>query len=249
MCALTPFAEAKTIRDIGSYLPVALGGQPDDPAEHSRAATQWLERSQASLPPSVANPEYFNDWMGDSTLLALEFAPTFVRLTVDLDDAQVFARELARILDIPRRWSPCPVDLVMHDPSFIRSITHDEAGNLHDLDFESQSSTDERGIGVLLNEWFFQRDDGLGWVTQIYDWQPPGIHLLVECTHASAIDRRLDALTESFGPAVVPLWLDAVSQSENGTGARRFWIGEDLEPRLRDQIATRNLSRLDFQPQ
>lgn len=73
------FAGARTIRDIGSYLPVDLGGVPYDREEHGRAAQAWLNRSQAPLPPSVESPAFFNNGMADQHILAQEIAPDHVR--------------------------------------------------------------------------------------------------------------------------------------------------------------------------
>jgi hypothetical protein len=239
MLAKPPFADAQTIRDFGSYLPVGLDGRPYDPAEHGQAAETWRILSETPPPPSVAHPEFFGNHLFDTSILHLEIAPEQVRLTVDEDAASTFANALAHVLKVARPRGPWPVDLLLSEPTCVRMVTHDDAGRLDEIDL-----ADALDDATLVNEWFLPRDDGLAWVAEVYQpaFGPPAAHLLVECRRATAVDRRRDALAAAFGPAVVPLWEDALRELAKGDLAGPLWNVDELIDFLRGRASPQGLS-------
>lgn len=239
----SPFADAKTIRDIGSYLPCAFGGKPYDREEHGQAAERWRIRSEAPRPPAVKNPEYFGNATFDSDILELEFAPDFVRVTVDLDDAYAFANALAFQLGLQFPPRTFPVDLFMHDPSLVRAVAHDDHGVLDDVEVSNRTAG-----GVLSNEWFFAHGDRLGWVVDTFglDGFPGFTHLLIDCASASARDRRPETLVEIFGPAVIPLWQEARQSFRHPECARCFWDSDAIGEFLAERIRLRGWGPQDF---
>lgn len=247
----SPFAQAKTIRDIGSYLPCEFGGLPYDREEHGRAAERWRVRSEAPPPPTVRNPEYFRNATFDADILGLEFNSDFVRITVDMDDAHEFARDLAYVLELPRPLCAFPVELVIHDPRLVRAVAHNDMGDLFDIDVRDWRMESRGDCGVLSNEWFFSHGDRLGWVVDTFGLPSeaphpmPHIHLLIDGSEASAVDRRLDVLVERFGPAVVPLWNDARKKFGTEGCARYFW-NDELTEFLTERIQARGLPSHDF---
>ena len=250
MNAPSPFAAARTIRDVGSYLPVDLGGLPYDREEHGRAARSWLERSQAPLPSTVQNAEYFNNGMADLQILGLEIGPQQVRVTVDLDDAQGFANALDGVLGRQPARGAWPVDLLMDGVTAVRMVEHDSQGTLRDVAVPSQATRDPRGVGSLVNEWFFAHGERLGWVAETYGLASTGaeptVHLLVDCARASVVDRRLERLVGAFGPAVVPLWQDALADLVVDGQPRAFWTLDEVAEYLVTKLAAQGLTRTDF---
>lgn len=245
----SPFAVAKTLRDIGSYYPVDFGGQPYDREEHRRAGDRWAELRETPLPLTVENQEFFNSRLLDSDVIGLRFTSTLVKLTLDSFRAQKFANGVCDAFDVPRRRRKWPVDLLMHEPTYVRSVLFDRAGDLRTVNLEEISLDEPGHMGDFVNDWFFVWDGHLGWVVELFNvgYSEPGnaspIHLLVDCARASADDRRLDALIDEFGPAVAPLWRDVLRDFDLNNTEDRRWIADEIAEYLPDRLIAHGLTR------
>ncbi|MGV3616079.1 MAG: hypothetical protein ACO1SV_12155 [Fimbriimonas sp.] len=247
----SPFATATSIRDFGSYLPIELGSHELDRSEHSTAVDRWQALQKMPLSHLVEDREFFGNQMWDSSVYEIQLSPESVRLTLDHEDTRVFARVLCELLQAPRRPSPFPVDLIMHDPICVRAVAHDSKGKLFDVDLESRVSESGDPIGDMGNEWFYPHAEGLGWVVELYNVTPAPtildfqVHLLVECARASAVDRRLHALVAAFGPPVALLWNETLARFHR-EGETRLAIENDIWDFLEARLAAHRLTRQSF---
>lgn len=128
MTGYPPFAEAKTIRDIGSFMPVAFGGEPYERDEPRRAVSRWNDLRETPLPTSVQNGEFFKSRLLDSDVLGIRYDAGTLKLTLQSDDAETFASALQDVVSLARIRRVWPIDLTMHEVSFMRAVGFDAQG-------------------------------------------------------------------------------------------------------------------------
>lgn len=248
-------AKAKSVHDLGGHFYLPKAGETWEDARGARADDKWLERSRRSLPAAVEKPDYFGSRMHDSWVLGVRRSDAALRVTLDRDWTDAFAGSLASVLGVEPVDARWPVDLVLHEPTYVRAARYDPRGALRYADPCGFAAEERQGGDQFLYDWFFEEGGRLQWVADLWAYREPrqrlstSVYLMVDCARASAEDRCADALATAYGPPAGRLYGDAVG---GGAGERidfNVWDVALTEAYLRRRIAAHGLTRADFRDQ
>lgn len=174
------------------------------------------DRERARMPIPVDEPHvaYFGSRMHDSWPVEVERTTTQFRLTLNSIEGGSFAGVLSSLLEVEVEDDVWPVDLILHDPVYVRAARYGPEGELRFADWENIGKpVGEHVLGYqFLYDWFHQQDGRLQWIAEIWggiEWRSKwssSLFLMVDATRASAVDRRREAMVKAFGEAAGVLW-------------------------------------------
>lgn len=245
-------AKAKTIYDLGPHYTSPRGDKPWDEKREARVDAKRIERVRRPLPVEDAYQPYFGSKMHDSWLLGIERTEALLRVRLDSINADIFAIGLADMLEIPRKTERWPVDLLLHQPVYVRAARYGPTGSFRHVDpyethYEARHRADQ-----LLYDWFFEQDGRVQWVAEIWAWRreigPLSTEkfLMVDASRATAYDGQRPALEKSFGSAGGVLWQEAVDGVDVGDALYGPWSVQTMEDFLIRRMAVHGLRRDDF---
>ena len=118
-------AKAKAVHDLGHpvYLPKPGGAWED--ARQERADMKWLEFIKRPVPVSEADAPFFGTRMHDSWVMGIARTPEEVTVRLDSINADIFVMDLCAELGLERVPSQWPVELICHEPVYVRAARHD----------------------------------------------------------------------------------------------------------------------------
>lgn len=246
-------AEAKSVHDLGDdfYVP------------RSKAAYSWerevakeeksLARRRGPVPVAEKWLPFFGSQMHDSWVVGVERTAKEVRVKLDSINADIFAIDLADILEVARVRRQWPVDFLFHDIHYMRCARYAPDASLKFYDSRLLRSAEPQRGPQFITDWFIQEHDRLQWIADIYvsEWpRRPNLSssafLMIDCERVSVVDRRLRALEEVFGPAVRPLWEDAIGGVDVGDEPYGCWSASTMESFLLRRLSHHGLMRSDF---
>ena len=240
-------AKAKSIHDLGGYFVVQKPGRYDEEKD-LRAERKWRQKWEEPIPVAPEFRVFYGSRMHDSWVMGIERKPDVLGVRLDCINADIFALNLVAVRDIERLPSQWPVDLLLHDPRYVRAARHDPEGNLRFIDWKAiHSEAPQEGTNFLY-DWFFQQEGRLQWIAHLWDWRDSthklsnSALLMVDCARATAVDHRANAIERAYGPGARLLWEDALANFHGQWG-----IGA-LEGFIIDRIAERRLTKGHFIP-
>jgi len=246
-------AKAKSIHDLGNdfYVPKSKSAYSWE-LEIAREESTLARRKEPIPVPEKWLP-YFGSRMHDSWVIEIRRTPTEVCVRLDSDAAYIFATGLSELLDVAavaRQW---PVDLLFHDPHYMRAARYTPEASLRFYDTRLLRSAKPQTGPQFLNDWFYEEHNRLQWIAGIYveEWpKRPNLSssafLMIDCERLSVVDRRLKVLEEAFGPAVRPLWEDAVAGVDVGDKPYGCWSGSTMESFLLRRMSHHRIKRSNF---
>ncbi len=246
-------AKAKSIHDLGGHFYVPNASRPWNEKRDLLSERKSLERMRKPLPVEEAFRPFFGSRMHDSEVVAIERTPAVLRVTVDSIDADIFNYGLADLLDVPRQKGPWPVDLLLHDPRCVRAARYGPRGELRFADWERLLPRPEGRSLSFLYDWFHEDDGRLQWIAELSAWEShraalsDSVFLMVDCTCATAVDRRRETLVAAFGPAAGLLWDDAWAGVEANPSYPFIWGDDLMFDYLSHRLPARGLTTADFQ--
>ena len=245
-------AKANSIHDLGSHFVNPHGDQPWDEKREARADAKWIERLRAPLPVEEAYRPYFGSKMHDSWVLGVERTNCVLRVRLDSINADIFAIGLAKVLETSRSEAPWPINLLLHDPVYVRAARHEPSGALRYADpYETRNENRQRA-DQFLYDWFFDEGGRVQWIAEIWAWRRELGHgstakfLMVDASRATAWDGRRSALEQAFGSPAGLLWQDALDGIDVGDAPYGPWSAPTMEDFLLRRMAARGLLRGDF---
>ena len=161
---------------------------------------------------------------------------------------------LADVLGVAKVKATWPVDLMLHDPRYVRAARHDPEGKLvfadiRKVSFEPYETGNELyGTGdEFLSDWFVQEDGRLQWIADIYSRRKESrrlsssIYLMVDCTRATAVDRCRPLIEASYGLGAGILYQEALAMSIT----EYVWYSREFVER---RIAAHGFTAKNFAP-
>ena len=242
-------AKAKSIYDIHSAVYLPKPGQPFDDERDERATKKWRARIDRPLPVADEFRPFYGSWMHDSSVVEIERTPAILTVRLDCICANTFTHVLAKELEVEPVASQWIVDLLLHDPSFVRAARYDPFGNLRFAEWKTIHDQD------FLYDWFYEQDGRLQWVAEIWgrengrtklSWS---VYLMVDCSQATAADRRAGTIEKFYGRGGRAIWEDVIGVGEPGVRYMGGWSWNDVRDFIRQRMSARGLSREDFQPE
>jgi hypothetical protein len=246
--------KAKSIHDLGDHFYIQKPGEPYDPKRDARADERIKARHGIPVPVAEEFAPFFGSRMHDSAVLGTERTTHEFRVKLSSDSAEVFAYDLSRVLGIAPSRAQWRVDLIFHEPIYVRSARHDANGALRFAPLEELEPANKRYKGhtraTFIADWFFQQE---GRIQSVMEFDRDSIgsrglsnafFVAVDAVSASAEDRREQAMIKAFGPAAGVLWADA---TQNG----RIWPygptpGHVGENQIKAAMTRLNLKASDF---
>ena len=131
MASRSWLAHVSDVREIGGmfYAP-KTHGPLSEKKEDARAEERWDAARNRPVPQNVVPPEFFGSCMHDSGVIGIEREKGALRVRLDSIVAEDFSCILSRALDGPPAEGPWPVDLLLHDPTYVRVARADARGAL-----------------------------------------------------------------------------------------------------------------------
>ena len=265
-------AHVSDVREIGGLFDAPKTRGPSSEKEDDRAEERWDAARKRPVPPGVANPEFFRSRMHDSGVIALDRKKGVLRVRLDSIVARDFARILEDALDRPPAEGPWPVDLVLHDPTYVRAARADARGALRFEDphrlgggylwdtFPPVESPNPRILtrpdaagktsAEFLYDWFYEGNGRLQWIAQLYTFDrrrgalSNEVYLMVDCARATAEDRCPETFERAYGPAGRRLYERARANAFVPDEPFDLWN----EAGLARTLALHGLARDDFLP-
>ena len=245
-------AKAKTIHDLGPHYTTPLGHEPWEEKREKLFDAKWRAWLKRPLPVEPAFQPYFGSKMHDSQILGIEREERVLRVRLDSINADIFAIGLADVLEVPRVDARWPVDLLLADPIYVRAARYDAKGALRYADpYEVLAGNWQTGDRFLY-DWFFEEDDRLQWIAELQafrrgqDALSDNKMLMVDCSRATALDRRRSTLEAAFGLAAGTLWQEALDGVDVGDAPYGPWSVPTMESFLMRRMAAHGLTREDF---
>jgi hypothetical protein len=156
--------------------------------------------------------------MHDSWPVAVERTSEVFRLTLNSIDGRYFADMLASHFGLDIGGIDVPVDLLLHNPSYVRAARYGIRGELRFEEWENLGNPISEHVSgfQFLYDWFHEQDGRIQWIADIWGGQhwrgklSSSLYLMVDATHATAVDRRRSALEKVFGLAAGLVWQDVL---------------------------------------
>jgi len=245
-------AEVKDVRAIGGDFFRWTANEALDDKRSELADERWRRNFDRPLPVAYPDRLFYGASMHDSWVLGIERGKNVLRVRLNSIQARDFMAILAAELDLPRVEGPWPVDLLLHDPVYVRAARSDRTGGLR---FEDPHRLGE-GNGLtdaeFLYDWFWEQDGRLQWVAQLYTgdrWRAAlsnEVFLMVDCAQASAADLCPGAMERAYGAAARMLYEEARANGENAEEPFNLWNERGLEDSLAERLTAHGLTREDF---
>ncbi len=127
-------AKAKSVHDLGRPIYIPKPGHTWDEEREERIQEKWRQLIGKPLPIGHEFREFFGTRMHDSWVIGIERTPSLLKVRLDSINADIFALNLTDELGIeivPSQW---PVELLLHDPVYVRAARHDPFGMLRFAD-------------------------------------------------------------------------------------------------------------------
>ena len=123
-------AKVSSVYDIDPGLYIWRNNRPHDEAREDRADRKRVAAFNKPLPIDPKFVRFFGSRMHDSWVMGIERTPQQLRVRLDSINADIFALDLIFLLGLKRVPTQWPVDLILHDPQFVRASQYDPDGNL-----------------------------------------------------------------------------------------------------------------------
>lgn len=180
-----------------------------DDVRDSKLFSYWRK----PLSEKVQNQGFFNSSMHDSQFIGLSHQKNKAVITLNDLDAETLINDVCRINNLEHPGVVIPIDFVFQDVVYCTSLRHDLNFKLR---YDNIATVKPDNSNFQLNfkrDWFFEQDGRLQFVCEIFSWNArqklsDSIYILIDCSTANAVDRRLPVLKRLFGPNIVPLWND-----------------------------------------
>jgi len=237
-------AKAKSIHDLGQFY-VPNASKPWNEKRELLSERKWAEMRRKPIPVAEEFRSYFGGWMHDSRVMEVERTKAVFRMRVHCDIAVLFAESLARLLKVDDPEVDLPIDLLLHDPVYVRAARYDARGALRFKEWDSFGQYSERKI-EFITDWFHEQNGRIQWIVELWDWRETdsamstGSYLMVDACRATAVDHCGEAFDRTFGRPAGELWRDALL----GLGGPAGW--SELTPFLERRMSERGISRVDF---
>ena len=242
------FAKAKSVHDLGNWFYVPKAGEYDW-ERNSRAEGKWIEHFQKEIPVEERYRFYFGSRMHDSFVMGIERNEAVLRIRLSAEAGYLFALDLARVLTMPCPKAVWEVDLLAHDPRYVRAAKSGPDGGLRFTEWTDFRAKSPNEGDSFLFDWFFEEDGRIQWIVQL--WKEMShrrsdyVYLMVDCSRVSAEDRTRAVIEREFGTGGALLWDDAVA----GADLERSHLEDGrmvTEEYLRNRIAARGFGAEDF---
>lgn len=181
------------------------------------------------LPVADDHKDLFGSAMHDSGIFSLELRHKELFLRLDNIEAQDFARVYSKHIGKEIADVPMPVELVCHDVDYVNAVRAKSLGHLVWTDWEALLKDPVRQTEFLY-DWFYEQDGRLQWIVTLY--LRGFLYLMVDCSSASAIDRRRSTLVKLFDETAGQFWDQVLIEARN----RYMWNDEILGEFLRDRM-------------
>ena len=266
-------AKAESLHDLGDHFDLSRAGTRGNDRRNERAERNWLERLRKPLPVAVADPEFFGSRMHDSSVVGIERQKGVLRVRLDSIVARDFARILEDALDLPYAEGPWPVDLVLHDPTYVRAARTDSRGGLRFADpyrlgggylwdtFRTVEPPDPRirtrpdaagkTSAEFLYDWFHEGEGRFQWIAHLYTFDrhrgalSNEVYLMVDCARATAEDRCPEAFDRAYGPQGKRLYEEARANAFVPDEPFNLWDERGLARSLPARLAAHGLTQRD----
>ena len=245
-------ADAKDVRAIGGDFFRWTENDALDDKRSELADARWQRNFDRPLPVPYPDRLFYGASMHDSWILTMERTRDVLRVRLNSIQARDFMAILAAELDLPRVEEPWPVDLLLHDPAYVRAARIDRTGGLR---FEDPYRLGEgKGLTTaeFLYDWFWEQEGRIQWIAQLYTgdrWRAAlsnEVFLMVDCARASAVDLCDVAMERAYGPAARMLYEEARANGENLEEPFNLWNEHGLMDSLPDRLAAHGLTKTDF---
>ena len=247
-------AKAKSVHDLGHPIYIPKPVHSWDEEREERIQEKWTQLMRKPLPVDAEFSQFFGSRMHDSWVIGIERTPSILKVRLDSIDADIFAWNLTDELGIaiiPSQW---PVELLLHDPVYVRAARHDPFGMLRFADLRLIKSDEPQKGSQFLYDWFIEQDGRIQWIAELWSYSKnrgkpsTSIYLMVDCTRASALDLRENAVRKAYGDAGAALWRDVTIGSEDCPRFKGIWGMETMRDFLRERIWFHKFAEADFMP-
>jgi len=252
MRASSWLANAKSIHDLGGFVAVQKPGSNYDEEREERAERKLREQFNKPIPVASEFQSYYGGRMHDSWVIGIERTANLLRLRLDSIEADAFAYHLCEGLGITRRVSQWPIDLLLHDPVYVRAARYGPDGGLRFADWRQVHSTEPQGGDQFIYDWFFEQDGRIQWISEIWSRRysrrrlSTAFYLMVDCTCATAIDHRAEAIARVYGEGGRTLWIDVFGTDETRSTFMKNWHKGTLNLHLSERMSALGLVAADF---
>ncbi len=248
-------AKAKSIHDLGGHFYVPNSAKPWNEKRDLLSERKRQEQYRRPIPVAEEFERFYGSRMHDSWPLEAERTPEVFRLTLNSIDGSYFADTLASHFDLEIGEIEMPVDLLLHNPSYVRAARYGIRGELRFEQWETIGEPVSQNVSgfQFLSDWFHEQEGRIQWIAEIWGgrhWRSKlssSLFLMVDATHATAVDRRRSVLEKLFGPAAGQLWqdvLDGVDQE-----GHPYIFAGGMEGFLTRRMRHYGIERADFRPE
>jgi len=245
-------AKAKSVHDLGGFEYIVKPGQTWDEARDDLATEKWLKKLRQPIPVAEKFLPFFGSRMHDSWVISIDCSPDTVRLSLDCINTDIFVLDLVAEVGIERVPSRWPVDLVLHEPVFMRTARYAPNGALRFEDYRSLGSPEPQKGDAFLHDWFFEEDDRIQWVAEIYSRRQQthklssSVFLMVDCRRVSAVDHRADAIEKAYGPSARIVWNEVLHGNELMPPYEGIWGMNCMRDFINERMKLCGFRRSDF---
>ncbi len=242
-------AKAKTVHDLGHPVYLPEPGQAWDDARQDRVDTKWSEFIKRPLPVSETDAPFFGTRMHDSWVMGINQTPEKVTVRLDSIEADIFVIDLCAELGIERIPSQWPVELICHQPVYVRAARHDPYGNLRFEDTRKIRSAVPQTGDEFLYDWFFEQDGRIQWIAEICSIRPErgklsmAVYLMVDCARCTALDLRGNAIEKVYGQNARTIWNEVLRGSDDCTPYQGIWAFGRMREFIRGRIDRHGFER------
>jgi len=206
------------INDIDPFAATLKYDHDDHEKMDDARTNKLIEYFRRPIPSAVQNQQFFNGRMHDAQFISLQYDRKTAKVTLNDLDAETLVNDTNNVLGLNHPKIVIPVDLVFHDVRFCNTLRPDLKDSLR---YDNIASALPETADFHLNfigDWFWETEQRVQWVGNVYAQNGPShkldsnIYILIDCATATAIDRRLPALKNIYGPNIVPLWNDYLNR-------------------------------------
>lgn len=247
-------AKAKSIHDLGGHFYVNDATRPWNDRRDELAMRKWDAHWNKPVPVDEKDKPYYNSAMHDATVLGIERQGSILRIRLDAIDASDFSHYLADVLEVPAVKAIWPIDLVLHDVTYVRAAREEKKGGLRFVDWERIGKTKGGSEPEFLYDWFFEQEGRLQWIAQLWPHPehrivgPNDVFLMVDCARATAEDRCTAAFAQAYGAGAALLYADARAGIDDNPIDFNVFDSPQTEDYIRRRMAAHGLTREEMRP-
>jgi hypothetical protein len=241
-------AKAESVQDLGNHLYVSKPHK-DDFVEWLRHEDRWREMRNRPIPVAEPYKKFFGSGMHDSRVMSIDRNSDRLRIRLDCINADIFAIDLASVLEVEEVHRQWPVELLLHKPAYVRAARYDPTGTLRFADWTKMCSDEPQQGDQYLRDWFFEEDGRIQWIAMIssmgsyrQQFLSSEMFLMADCYEATALDVRSIAMETVFGKPGRIIWEQALADFDG------LWGCQALEGFVMDRMRAHGFGAGDFVP-